>query len=67
MAVIVGEHQDHYTGALINALGSRDPKPDVWLIGNPFYLCLSEIVVRHRVAVLPEATTPDQFERMIFT
>ena len=66
MAVIMADGRDHYTGALINALRSRNPKPDVWLIGNPFNLCLSAIVLKHDVAVLPPTTTPDQFERMVF-
>jgi hypothetical protein len=67
MVVIVGRCRDGYAGPLINALASSAWKPRVWLIGNPRSLCLSEIVRRHEVAVLPDETTPDQLENVLFS
>ena len=66
IAVIIPDFEDHYTGALINALRGRDPKPGIWLIGSPSHLHLSEIVFRYEVVVMPPAITPVEFEKKIF-
>ena len=66
LAVILGENEDPYMGALINSLWCRHPRPGIWLIGNPHELHLSEIVSSHEVAVLPPNVTLNQFEQTLF-
>lgn len=64
MAVIIADLKDHYTGPLISALWSRERSPEIWLIGNPYALRLSEVIAGRNVTVLPPTTDAELFERV---